>query len=181
MMNAEQIVKSEVIYCVSSMVGQVRTLTEDSDIQGQISNLSLSPVDHETTARGNDWNTYEESKVWASHNPGKAMMLGRYVIDNDLVPTDKDGVYFQIQNNEIVDHDWLIDDWEELCESKDLDPEDHRNEVLEHWIVSDWLAGKLDAHGEIVDYDFMGLTVWGRTTSGQSISLDYVINEIAKG
>lgn len=51
-------------------------------------------------------------------------------------------------------------------------------DVLEHWIVSDWLADKLIAKGETVNKDFMGLVIWGRTTSGQHISQDYVIQQI---
>ena len=53
-------------------------------------------------------------------------------------------------------------------------------EVLEHWIVTDWLADRLEEQGEAVCKDFYGLTVWGRTTSGQSIALDGVISQIHK-
>lgn len=52
------------------------------------------------------------------------------------------------------------------------------NEVFEHWIVSDWLAEKLAAKGEKVDTDFAGLTVWARTTTGQGIASDSVIQDI---
>ena len=53
-------------------------------------------------------------------------------------------------------------------------------EVFEHWIISDWLAKRLEQLGEIVCYDFMGLTIWGRQCSGQSIMLDNVITEVWK-
>jgi len=70
----------------------------------------------------------------------------------------------------------------DFCESNNIDP--YQNEALEHWIVSDYLADKLEAAGEMVLRDFMGLTIWGRTTSGQSILLDGVIcgiyNELHK-
>lgn len=52
-------------------------------------------------------------------------------------------------------------------------------EPLEFWIVSDWLAGKLEEHDECVAYDVHGLTIWGRCTSGQAISMDSVIEGIA--
>lgn len=48
-------------------------------------------------------------------------------------------------------------------------------EAFEHWIVSDWLAGKLEAAGEMVSHDIHGLTIWGRCTTGQAILLDAVI------
>ena len=55
--------------------------------------------------------------------------------------------------------------------------EDELIEPYEFWIVTDWLGDKLKAQGEIVA-DFMGFTIWGRTTTGQAILLDYVISKI---
>jgi len=55
--------------------------------------------------------------------------------------------------------------------------EDYPEEALEHWLVSDWLANRLREEGEMV-IDFMDLTIWGRTTSGQAILLDSVIEDI---
>ena len=65
------------------------------------------------------------------------------------------------------------DDWYHLFG----DPESDR-EVFEHWIVSDWLAYQLEKRGEVIERDFYNLTIWGRTTSGQAISMDSVIAEI---
>lgn len=53
-------------------------------------------------------------------------------------------------------------------------------EIYEHWIVTNWLANRLEEKGEAICKDFYGLVVWGRTTSGQSIALDSVISEIHK-
>lgn len=52
-------------------------------------------------------------------------------------------------------------------------------ESFEWWAVSDWLAEKLKAHCETVA-EYRGLNVWGRTTTGQAISSDYVIEQIYK-
>jgi hypothetical protein len=52
-------------------------------------------------------------------------------------------------------------------------------EALEHWIVEDWFAHDLKERGELVG-DMLGMTVWGRTTSGQAISMDYVVQDILK-
>lgn len=65
---------------------------------------------------------------------------------------------------------------EELCRWDDIEPIDR--EVYEHWSVSQWLAEKLSAHGEKVDTDFAGMCVWARTTTGQDISADGVIQRI---
>jgi hypothetical protein len=50
---------------------------------------------------------------------------------------------------------------------------------MEYWIVSDWLAALLAEKGEKVCDDVYGMTVWGRFTTGQSISMDRVIQDIA--
>jgi len=73
--------------------------------------------------------------------------------------------------------DLFDDEIQEITDRFNVEP--YQNEALEHWIVSDWLADKLEEHGEMVIHDFKGLTIWGRTTSGQHISLDYVIQKIA--
>lgn len=65
---------------------------------------------------------------------------------------------------------------EECCHHDNLDP--YQREIFEHWFVSKWLGEKLEAKGERVDFDFANLCVWGRTTTGQAIALDYVIEQI---
>ena len=73
-----------------------------------------------------------------------------------------------------ADEDTEIDEDYGTCENcYDPDP----IEALEHWIVAPWFGGKLKDHGEMVT-EFLGLTIWGRTTSGQAIKMDGVINSI---
>lgn len=67
---------------------------------------------------------------------------------------------------------WEIDDLQNEMD----DP----TEALEFWIVTNWLADKLEKQGELITNDFMGFNIWGRTTSGQAISMDYVMEKIAK-
>lgn len=69
-----------------------------------------------------------------------------------------------------------FDDAYAACENDDVQPLE--NEVFEHWAVSTWLAEKLIEQGERVDADFSGLNVWARTTTGQAISADSVIEAI---
>lgn len=66
--------------------------------------------------------------------------------------------------------------WQRACERDDIEP--YAREVFEHWIVSDWLADRLAEKGEKVDKDFAGMTVWARTTTGQGIASDSVIEAI---
>lgn len=51
-------------------------------------------------------------------------------------------------------------------------------EVLEYWMVSDWLADKLLEQKEIVLKNNYG-NFWGRTVSGQAITLDGTFQDIA--
>lgn len=72
--------------------------------------------------------------------------------------------------------DTCAGDAQTACEFFNIEP--HTNEAYEHWIVSNWLADRLEAKGEMVIKDFLGLTIWGRACSGQAIYLDGVIQEI---
>ena len=77
---------------------------------------------------------------------------------------------------EVLDTEELKDLADDL--NIDIDNFIEPEEALEHWIVSDWLADKLEAYGELTTKDFLGLTIWGRTCSGQAIMLDWVISKI---
>lgn len=69
------------------------------------------------------------------------------------------------------------DEYEEIANHFDLDPE--YIEVYEHWIVDDYFAQELKEHDQVVG-EFAGFTIWGRCTTGQAISLDWVIRQIVK-
>lgn len=79
---------------------------------------------------------------------------------------DGRGFWFHPETGEGKDHDMVLEDM-------DIDP--HNREVFEHWAVTDWFAAKLEAAGEKVDKDFAGLCIWARTTTGQAIYADGVI------
>ena len=89
--------------------------------------------------------------------------------DKDLNRGFRDLVFDQLS---------MTSDLEELCRVADIDTDDYRSEIFEHWIVSDWLARKLKERGETTG-ELCGLTIWGRGTTGQSICLDHVIQDIA--
>ncbi len=67
-------------------------------------------------------------------------------------------------------------DWKTLCEENRIDPD--RDEVFEHWIVTDWLADRLEENGHTTG-EVCGMTIWGRGCTGQAIALDHVIQQIA--
>ena len=60
------------------------------------------------------------------------------------------------------------------CEDGEIEDD---GEVLEFWMVSNWLADKLEEKGERILREFSP-DIWGRTTSGQLIASDCVIRDI---
>jgi len=68
--------------------------------------------------------------------------------------------------------------YQEIAEHFDLEPD--YNEALEHWVLNEgYFMNELEARGEIV-FEFCNLRIWGRTTSGQSIAIDYVTTQMVK-
>ena len=53
------------------------------------------------------------------------------------------------------------------------------SEIFEHWVVDGWLGEILEERGHVVR-EILGLTVWGRPTTGQMIALDGVVREIVE-
>jgi hypothetical protein len=88
-------------------------------------------------------------------------------------------------NTEIIyNQSYLVDklfndavfDYADVSNIYDEDTEEYK-EIFEWWIVSDWMANKLEEKGESILKNDYG-TWWGRSCTGQSIILDYVIERI---
>lgn len=68
---------------------------------------------------------------------------------------------------------------EDACRAYSIDADEP--EIYEYWSVDDYFARHLEERGEVVARDFLdSLTVWGRCTTGQSISLDGVVSRIVR-
>lgn len=151
MITIQDMVSREVHYCVSSLVSTLAgaVYTGDNFPASGTDLQSLAEQAYELAAPIDDW---EEAALEAG-----------WTIEGDH--------FFHV---DFPDETW--DNAQRLCDAHDLPPCEH--EIFEHWIVSDWLADKLEAHGEKVDRDFAGMTVWARTCSGQAIYADSVIERI---
>lgn len=151
MITAQDLVRREVHYCVSSLVhtlaqGHAQDMTSrNADLEALFEQaLELSaPID--------DWEEAAREEGW----------------------TEEDGVWTLPDS---PDYEGSYGSAEDVCSAMEIAP--YQREVFEHWIVSDWLADKLAAKGEKVDKDFAGLTIWARTTTGQAIYMDSVIEEV---
>lgn len=52
-------------------------------------------------------------------------------------------------------------------------------EALQFWLVSDWLADKLEEVGAPLARDVLGFNIWGRTECGQSLTMDSTLHAVA--
>ena len=156
----DDLVRREVHYCASSLIHTLASGygavdgSRGAKAHGELSDLTEQAF--ELSASVLD---YEEAAADAGWTREVSRMAGT------ITYTHKDhGRY-------------ISEGWQDLCESCGIEP--FEREVFEHWIVSDWLADNLEERGEKVDRDFAGMTIWARTTTGQAISMDYVIEQIA--
>ena len=124
---------------------------------------------------------WELSKIW-EHLPSEYQddILGAYQGNPDYEEAatnhgwvlDEDGCI-------VIGESETADSWEEACSRMDIDLSEYQSEVYEHWVVSNFLANDLEAQGEKIIRDFMGIeAIWCRQTTGQSISMDRVICDV---
>ena len=153
----QDLVQREVIYCVSSLV---HTLTQENKLDEELA-ISL-------------WEgsiSFDDAEYAINQD-------GSYI-------AQKDGLWGLYDNDEpdspIIDYEYETK--EELInyyfDDMNWDINDYRSEVFEHWIVTSWLGKKLQEHDETVVEDVLGISyIWGRTTTGQAIHCDCVIQQI---
>lgn len=151
----QDFVYQNIIYCISSLIHELTQkgcLDEETAIE-----LWQGPIDFDSAL-------YEINQD-GSHVAQKDGLWGLY--DNDE------------PNNPIVDYEYETRDelikWYFNDMSWSID--NHRTEVFEHWICSDYLGRKLIEHGHTV-IEVFGLTVWARPTTGMAIAYDHVIEMI---
>lgn len=144
----------EVIYCVSMLMQEL---------------LQKGVADEDY------WHLYEKTEIDYTE--------AQQIIENAgfMLEEHEDGIFViaEFESGVIYHQD---SDYEaviaEFFDERNLDLPDCTHEVYEHWIVNDWLADRLAEKGEAVEKDFIGMTIWGRTTTGQAIYSDRVIQEI---
>ena len=153
----DNLVRREVYYCVSSLVstlanGAYALPSKRHGLTDGADELgALSEQAMELVRPIDDWEEAAREAGWIEQD-GEWLDLGD--------PTDP----------------ICADSAQDACDKDGIEP--YEREVFEHWIVSDWLADKLAEKGEKVDKDFAGMTIWARTTTGQGIASDWVIEAI---
>lgn len=158
---ASDLVAREVLCCMSSMVstlcsGEVASGRDLSNLCEQAQDLCAPVLDYEEAASEAGWEHGGDN--------GGFWFNGREFDSWKAAASSDDAATYAMP--------------EEVCDFEGIEP--HELEVFEHWAVSQWLGDMLQAKGERVDDDFAGLVVWARTTTGQAISMDAVIQEITR-
>lgn len=151
-----KLVEENVIYCVSELIYELNQKEEFFD--------ALFPLSEKED--------YSEPVEWYIDNDMSILEAMEWLLNYNTDMPGRGNAKDQLKAFLADDEDAM----EEFVMDHDIEP--NRIEVYEHWIVSDFFARKLKGKGEIVE-DFMGMTIWGRCTTGQAILLDGVIKEIA--
>ena len=151
---ARRLVDQEVLVCMSSLVSTIASAYGDG---GTPAILELSELASELCSPIPDYESAAVEAGWSQTSFAPAQVVFTDATDSQT---------------------WCAADWQSLCNDHDIEP--HDREVFEHWAISDYLGRKLEAYGEKVEFDFQGLVIWARTTTGQTIYADHVIELIAK-
>ena len=149
-----ELVETEVIYFISPLVDE---LLRQEKYREEFYHLTTST----------DW---DEAEKAINQN----ICAVQVDADNLWGVYDKDNEYYTVEPT----HENKIEAIKQYFSDVNWDLCDYSCEVCEWWLISEWLASKLEDKGETVERDFMGLIVWGRTTTGQSIWCDWIIQEI---
>ena len=146
----QQLVHREVMHCCSNMVYE---LGQNEKYMDDIRELCT----------GQNWEDAAWDEGWQAVEDPHCVLGYKFIKKNE-------------ENDEEPNETSDVETWPELCEEQNIEPYDV--EVFEHWAVTNWFAGKLKSHGEIVG-ELFDFTIWGRCTTGQAISMDGIIREIA--
>jgi hypothetical protein len=191
---SERLVETDVIYCVSSLIYE---LTQNYDV------VSILKIEDDINAINEcfDWDEPAERHIDEMDRDDLIGYLEGQDVEHGATDGDEDDDDDDLEANGIEITDRMrnerkprellptTDDLRKMavtamreqgskdfCEEFRIDPD--QIEVYEHWIVSSWLQRKLAEKGHATG-EVLGLTIWGRPTTGQSISMDSVMLEIA--
>jgi hypothetical protein len=157
-----RLVEREVVYCVSSLVSSL-IAQADGGPNALLDDEQLFAI----TRRQPDASDFNEAADPAIRMTPNSDESGTFWLWEEI-DGEGDG----------IEYDDQLEAWRAAFDATGQEYPDG-SEVYEHWIVSNWLADKLEERGEAVARDVAGLTTWGRCTTGQSMALDSVIQDIA--
>lgn len=174
---AEHLVRTDIYCCVSSLIS---SLAQSEEAQR---GLGVHYDDLSAILSTDDWETPAGEWINAADREELRGAYDYLAITYELAPVGDEWADEDDERRELRQAlQTLVEEDEEAArELCDYEREEaHMVEAYEHWIVSDWLAARLEEQGEMVCRDLLGMTIWGRPTTGQAISMDGVILRIAQ-
>lgn len=159
-------VERNVIYCVSSLMYDIGQNLEQCS--------KIFDFDYDEALgwfQRDDW----EEPVWEHIRDLDQDEVVEYLEDHD---TEFGPILSLVSLQELMfEHIKTEDELQDYANDNRIDP--YIVEALEFWIVDRYFAKELETQGETV-FEFDGMRIWSRTTSGQSISMDYCTTQIVK-
>lgn len=170
---AQKIVREEVLCCVSSLIHNLSKLEAHLDYkEAQDADIDFDELRQVLVQ--DDWQEAAEDYIRKMDRDDLVSALEDAGVEEDeFKDLDDDKLREKLEA-----HLEEEDEWQDFCEANRIDP--YTVEAYEHWVVTPWLARKLEEQGHMTG-EVQGLTVWGRPTTGQVIYMDGVIQAIAKG
>lgn len=92
-------------------------------------------------------------------------MTAQQIVDREILYEQGNVINELLRVNESL--------WDKIADIEEYD------EVFEWWLVTPYLADMLKDNGEVILAAY-GCYWWGRQTSGQGLSMDWVIQKIAE-
>lgn len=176
-----QLVNREVVYCASCMM---QALLEAAAERGEIGGYAYEELLEVCERRSDNAKRIEELEGHIEEleiliEERDELIEERDELDGDPAQSQYELARIATQLDDInVDIDRLgnLDELQqELDDLENEEPED----VFEHWIVTPFFARKLQEQGEAVA-EIFDFHIWGRTTTGQAIYMDSVIERVAQ-
>jgi len=180
-------VRHNLVCCVSTMMYDLRDVAERLEEYDTYMTLVSGKPDYEEAATQfilNDADIYQLEGIadevgdWAEileqsgvpANVDEIIEASETLCDLDDYLTAND-LYDAVRRavcGAVSDYGWV-------CQEFDLEPE--YSEAFEHWVVDRWFGRQLEDQGQVVE-EFLGLLIWARGTTGQSIAIDSVVERI---
>lgn len=154
MRNANEIIASEVYMNINTLISDV--IMRDNDLMCEFLENTINPID------------------WQEVVNEIGYQLDTETIEELLTELGLEDLS-EVDTTDESTIDTLID----FCENNGMHYQDYESEAFEYYAISDWLHTILNEVGYPVS-EIAGMYVMCRTTTGQSLSMDYVWTQVTE-
>jgi hypothetical protein len=175
----KSLVEKEILTCQTALVEDLLTSTFSYDNVTNLYREVVAPNQYRYIVDVNEGDEFSATIYEINENGDDVEVQ---IISNDDA-TDLLAQEVDIYSGEEVlthygyDYNTVLESSDEFCTPRMIDSNDSQ-EICEWWLVTEWLAGELEKAGAPMFYQY-GQAWWGRTTAGQAIKNDYIIQKIS--